>query len=66
MVCQFIITICSYRGWNAFDQATPGLMVGIGLLVGIDSRLQLPQKEANKNAVKAEMGAGCLAEGLEE
>lgn len=54
--CRWIVREPGTAHRKTFDQAMQGL------LVDLDIRLQLPQNEAIKNAVKAGLGVGCLSE----
>jgi DNA-binding transcriptional LysR family regulator len=54
--CQWILREPGTAHRKTFDEAMHGL------LVDLDIRLQLPQNEAIKNAVKAGLGIGCLSQ----
>jgi DNA-binding transcriptional LysR family regulator len=56
LACHWIVREPGTAHRKTFDEAMHGL------LVDLDIRLQLPQNEAIKNAVKAGLGVGCLSE----
>ncbi|NIB45178.1 LysR family transcriptional regulator [Pseudomaricurvus alkylphenolicus] len=56
LACQWILREPGTAHRKTFDEAM------YGLLVDLDIRLQLPQNEAIKNAVRAGLGIGCLSQ----